>query len=41
MNEACKLDLPDIKWDLGRFGKYKSVTTREPAAQGPASAWSR
>jgi hypothetical protein len=19
--EACKLDLPDIKWDLGRFGK--------------------
>ncbi|GAA2277572.1 hypothetical protein GCM10010149_21180 [Nonomuraea roseoviolacea subsp. roseoviolacea] len=21
VNEACKLDLADIKWDLGRFGK--------------------
>ncbi|HXA62348.1 MAG TPA: hypothetical protein VNW94_24630 [Streptosporangiaceae bacterium] len=21
VNEACKLDLPDVKWDLGRFGK--------------------
>ncbi|MFB7308486.1 hypothetical protein [Streptomyces sp. NPDC056192] len=34
VSEACKLDLADIKWDLGRFGKA-------PAARARASGWCR
>jgi integrase len=39
VNEACKLDLGDIKWDLGRFGKLHAVTARAPAVPGLASGW--
>ena len=33
VNEACKLDLADVKWDLGRFGKLhvRHVLTRVSA----------
>jgi hypothetical protein len=30
VNEACKLDLPDIKWDLGRFGRQKILRSKDP-----------
>jgi integrase len=31
VNEACKLDLPDVKWDLGRFGKLHVRSLRGPS----------
>ena len=52
VNEACKLDLADVKWDLGRFGKlhvrHVLTTGQCPALAGPpplerwrADRWSR
>jgi integrase len=41
VSEACKLDLADIKWELGRFGKLHVVTARVPAARARASGWCR
>jgi hypothetical protein len=41
VNEACKLDLADIKWELGRFGKLHVRQARAPAARDRASGWSR
>jgi hypothetical protein len=41
VNEACKPGLPDIKWELGRFGKLHVVTAKAPAGPGPANGWSR
>ena len=41
VNEACRLDLADIKWDLGHFGKLHVRPGRAPAAPAPANGWSR
>ena len=35
VNEACKLDLPDIKWDLGRFGKLHVRHGKGARGSGP------
>jgi len=35
VNEACKLDLPDIKWDLGRFGKLHVRHGKGTRGSGP------
>jgi site-specific recombinase XerD len=35
VNEACKLDLPDIKWDLGRFGKLHVRLGKGSRGSGP------
>ena len=35
VNEARNLDLADVKWELGRFGKLHVRTARAPAARGP------
>ena len=41
VNEVCQLDLADVKWELGRFGKIhvrirKGARGPPPAADGPA-----
>jgi integrase len=41
VNEACKLDLPDIKWELGRFGKLHVRHGKGARGSGPVSGWSR
>ncbi|MGR7003053.1 tyrosine-type recombinase/integrase [Yinghuangia aomiensis] len=35
VKEACKLDLPDIKWDLGRFGKLHVRYGKGKRGSGP------
>jgi site-specific recombinase XerD len=35
VNETCKLDLPDIKWDLGRFGKLHVRLGKGTRGSGP------
>jgi site-specific recombinase XerD len=35
VNECCKLDLPDIKWDLGRFGKLHVRHGKRARGSGP------
>ena len=35
VNEACKLDLPDIKWELGRFGKLHVRQGKGARGSGP------
>ncbi|MEV8639201.1 site-specific integrase [Streptosporangium sp. NPDC051023] len=35
VNEACKLDLADIKWDLGRFGKLHVRHGKGARGSGP------
>ena len=35
VNEACKLGLPDIKWDLGRFGKLHVRHGKGARGSGP------
>jgi hypothetical protein len=35
VNESCKLDLPDIKWDLGRFGKLHVRLGKGARGSGP------
>jgi site-specific recombinase XerD len=35
VNEACRLDLPDIKWDLGRFGKLHVRHGKGARGSGP------
>ena len=35
VNEACKLDLPDVKWDLGRFGKLHVRYGKGARGSGP------
>jgi site-specific recombinase XerD len=35
VNEACKLDLTDIKWDLGRFGKLHVRHGKGARGSGP------
>ncbi|WP_258564783.1 hypothetical protein [Streptomyces sp. WELS2] len=39
VSEACKLDLADIKWDLGRFGKLHVRHGEGAGARGRASGW--
>ena len=41
VNEARHLDLADIKWDLGRFGKLHVRHGKAPAAAGPGNEWCR
>jgi len=41
VNEACQLDLDDVKWDLGRFGKIHVRMGKGARGSGPASGWSR
>ncbi|MFI5887882.1 hypothetical protein [Streptomyces sp. NPDC051554] len=35
MSEACGLDLDDIKWDLGRFGKLHVRHGKGARGSGP------
>ncbi|MEU8104925.1 site-specific integrase [Nonomuraea muscovyensis] len=35
VNEACKLDLADVKWDLGRFGKLHVRHGKVARGSGP------
>ncbi|PRX41574.1 hypothetical protein B0I32_1745 [Nonomuraea fuscirosea] len=35
VNEACKLDLAGIKWDLGRFGKLHVRHGKGARGSGP------
>ena len=35
VSEACKLDLADIKWDLGRFGKLHVRHGKGARGSGP------
>ncbi len=35
VNETCTLDLPDIKWDLGRFGKLHVRLGKGARGSGP------
>lgn len=35
VNECCKLDLPDVKWDLGRFGKLHVRHGKGARGSGP------
>lgn len=35
VSEACKLDLADIKWDLGRFGKLHVRHGKGSRGSGP------
>jgi len=39
LNEARSLDLADIKWDLGRFGKLHVHKGKALGAAGHASEW--
>jgi cation diffusion facilitator CzcD-associated flavoprotein CzcO len=39
--EVRHLDLADIKWDLGRFGKLHVRHGKGARVPGPASAWCR
>jgi integrase/recombinase XerD len=41
VNEAGHLDLADVKWDLGRFGKLHVRKGKGARGSGPASEWSR
>jgi integrase len=40
-NEVRRLDLADVKWELGRSGRSTCATARARAGPGHASAWSR
>jgi hypothetical protein len=40
VNETCKLDLPDIKWDLAR-ASLSTCATRSPAWTPPTWSWPR
>ncbi|MEU6865377.1 hypothetical protein ABZ924_19235 [Streptomyces sp. NPDC046876] len=40
-SEACKIDLDDIKWNLGRFGKLHVRHGKGAPALGRASGWCR
>ena len=35
VNEVCKLDLADVKWDLGRFGKLHIRHGKGARGSGP------
>jgi hypothetical protein len=35
------LDLDDVRWELGRFGKLNSATAREHDAAAPSRGWCR
>ena len=35
VNEACQLDLADVKWDLGRFGKLHVRHGKGARGSGP------
>lgn len=35
VNEACRLDLPDVKWELGRFGKLHVRHGKGARGSGP------
>jgi integrase len=35
VNEACRLDLHDVKWDLGRFGKLHVRHGKGARGSGP------
>jgi integrase len=39
VNEVCKLDLADLKWDRAASASCMSVTARAPAGPGRASGW--
>jgi integrase/recombinase XerD len=41
VNEIRMLDLDDVRWEQGRFGKLKSATAREHAAAAPSRGWCR
>jgi integrase len=41
VSEACGLDLADIKWDLGRFGKLHVRHGKGSRGSGRGSAWCR
>ena len=41
VNEACRLDLADVKWDLGRFGKLHVRHGKGARGSGRRSGWSR
>jgi integrase len=40
-NEVRRLDLEDVKWQLGPFGKVQVRYGRARAGPGRASGWSR
>src|SRR5260370_18614930 len=35
VNEACQLDLADVKWDLGRFGEIHVLMGKGARGAGP------
>jgi integrase len=41
VNEACNLDLADIKWELGRFGKLHVRVGKGAPGRARASGWCR
>ncbi|MDL4818638.1 tyrosine-type recombinase/integrase [Actinomadura opuntiae] len=41
VNEACRLDLSDIKWELGHFGKPHVRHGKGSRGSGPTNGWSR
>jgi integrase len=41
VNEACNLDLTDVKWELDRFGKLHVRVGKGARGSGPASGWCR
>jgi hypothetical protein len=40
-NEVRRLDLDDVKWELGSSGRSTSAMARARAGPGRASAWFR
>lgn len=41
INEARMLDLDDVRWELGRFGKLNVRTAKAPGAEDPRPGWCR
>jgi integrase/recombinase XerD len=41
VNEVSHVDLADVKWDLGRFGKLQVRLGKGPAGPGRGSGWCR
>ena len=41
VNEARMLDLDDVRWELGRFGKLHVRHGKGRAARGPSRGWCR
>jgi integrase len=39
INDACRLDLDNIKWDFGRFGKLHVCRGKGSRAVGRVSGW--